>query len=588
MAMEGLLKEEVTVPEAIVRVLEEAGINIVFGMPGGNTLLLFDALYDHRSTIRTILVRHESLAGVMAEVYGRLTGKPGVAIGQGAFMLSNAVLGMLEAHLGSSPMMLLTDLSDNAPFSHHAPYQAGTGEYGTWDAKQSFGGFTKITMAAHEAVQAIQNTQLAIKHAMSGERGPVVVLYHSASLKGLVGPESKPHLYPTKPYLSSSRPLPADEVTVEASAWALLKAVRPVILAGNGVRISRAYEELQSLAEFLGAPVATTASGKGVFPETHELSLGVFGNFGLPLANAAVSESDAVLIVGSKLSPTDTMSENPWLLNPQRQIMIQIDIEPKNASWTFPCEHVMVGDAAVALSQLKEVIQDLGKPSPEMLTLRKGKVAEGRRKYGFFNPPEFESEEIPILPQRMIKEINRSVEEDAFITCDAGENRLFMTHYYQTKRAGTFIQPAAIGGMGYAIPAALAAKLIYPDRQVIAVCGDGGFVISMNGLVTAYEEKIPIVIVVFNNRALGWVRHGQKGRTIASEFADIDHAAIARAIGCRGIRLIEPGQLEGALLEALTSNEPTVLDVATSLKTSYENVMSPLANPLWESLEEKE
>jgi acetolactate synthase-1/2/3 large subunit len=135
-----LLPVEVSVPEAIARVLEETGIDMVFGMPGGNMLLLFDALHDHRSTIRTVLVRQESLAGIMAEVYGRLTGKPGVAIGQGAFILSYAVLGTLEAYLGSSPMLLMADLTDAAPFSHHAPYQAGTGEYRTWNARQSFAG----------------------------------------------------------------------------------------------------------------------------------------------------------------------------------------------------------------------------------------------------------------------------------------------------------------------------------------------------------------------------------------------------------------------------------------------------------------
>jgi acetolactate synthase-1/2/3 large subunit len=180
-------------------VLEEAGIDMVFGMPGGNTLLLFDALYDHRSMVRTILVRQESLAGVMAEVYGRLTGKPGVAIGQGAFILSYAVLGTLEAYLGSSPMLLMADLSDNAPFSHHAPYQAGTGEYRTWDARQSFSGITKVTMELHEALQAVQSTQLAIKHAMTGEPGPVALLYHSAALRGRIGPGSIPRLYSTQP-----------------------------------------------------------------------------------------------------------------------------------------------------------------------------------------------------------------------------------------------------------------------------------------------------------------------------------------------------------------------------------------------------
>jgi acetolactate synthase-1/2/3 large subunit len=314
------------------------------------------------------------------------------------------------------------------------------------------------------------------------------------------------------------------------------------------------------------------------------MSLGVFGNFGLPLANAVVGDADVVLSVGSKLSPSDTASENPKLLDPQRQILIQIDIEPKNVGWTFPCEHALIGDAAVALSQIMEAIRGLGNPPQEILISRKERVAGARKKHGFFNAREFASDEVPILPQRLIAEIRKAVirkavSEDAFIMCDAGENRLFMTHFYQTKRAGTFISPASVGGMGYAIPAALAAKLIYPNRQVVAVCGDGGFAMAMNGLITAYEEGIPIVTVVLNNRALGWVKHGQRDRVIASEFSDIDHAAIARAMNCRGIRVEEPGQLEEALVEALDSGEPTVLDVVTSLRISFEDVMSPLVVP---------
>jgi acetolactate synthase-1/2/3 large subunit len=577
-----LVEGEVSVPEAIVRVLEEVGIDMVFGIPGGSAALIFDALYDHRTTIRTILTRHESIAGIMAEVYGRLTGKPGVAICQGAWMLTNSLLGTLEAYHGSSPMLLLADLSDSAPFSHHGPYQAGTGEYGTCDFRQSFAGITKLTMTPHEAVQAVQSTQLAIKHAMTGERGPVALIYHSGALKGRVGPDSKPRLYPTRFYLPG-KPTGADPASIEAGAQALLKAKRPTIIAGNGVRISQAYTELQDLAVLLGAPVGTTACGKGVFPESHELALGVFGTYGLPVANAIISNADVVLCVGSKLGSSDTAKENPNLLDPRRQMLIQIDVEPKNAGWTFPCEHVIIGDAAVVLSQLTEALQDLGGISQEILESRRKRVAEARQKFGFFDAPEYASDEIPILPQRVIAEIHKAVTEDALIACDAGENRVFMSYFYQTKQAGTFIVPGSTGGMGYAIPSALAAKLIYPNRQVVAVCGDGGFAMTMNGLMTAREEDIPIVTVVLNNQTLGWIKHEQQflhqGRIIACESGDFDHAAIARAMGCRGIRVEKPGQLKGALAEALDSNKPTVLDVVTSSeKPTYEDVESPLVS----------
>ena len=569
-----LLTEEVTPSEAIVRVLEQAGIDMVFGMPGGNTGVLYNALYDHKSTIRAVLVREESRAGVMAEVYGRLTGKPGVTIAQAAFMV-HVSMGAIEAHLSSSPMLILTDLSDHSPYSLHGPYQSGVGEYGSWDAKQTFSGFTKQTLVATSSTHAVQCTQMGIKHALTGERGPVAVLYHSQALRGRISPNSRPPLYTTEPFLPGPPPA-ADPSAVEEAATLLVKAERPVMIAGNGERISNAYDELTAVAEALATPVATTAGGKGTFAETHALALGTCGNFGTSLANAVVGAADVVLVVGSKLAPTDTAFETTKLLDPKRQTIIQIEIEPKNASWTYPVEVPLIGDAKAVLAQLTEAVQSVGGVSAAKREMTRANLQTARAQYGFFNAAEFVSNASPILPQRVIKDLQKTVAHDAIITCDAGENRIFMTHYYQTKAPGTFLQPAGVGGMGYAIPSALAAKLIHPQRQVIAVSGDGGFAIGLNGLMTAREENIPIVSVVFNNGALGWVKHGQGDRNIACDFADFDHAGIARAIGCGGIRVEHPSQLEPALKEALTSEKPTVVDVKTSLTETFAKVTSPL------------
>jgi len=568
--------EEVKVAEGVVRVLEEAGIDLVFGMSGGNVKFFFDALIDHQSKIRTILVRHESLAGVMAEVYGRLTGKPGVAIGQGAFMLCNSLLGVLEGHLGSSPMLLIADVSDNAPFTHHAPYQAGTGDYGTWDAKVSFSGVTKATFLFQDPVQAIQGTQMGIKHAMTGECGPVALLYHSSVFRDKVRPSEPPLLYPTSLYLPKALQC-ADEQEVLKAAKVVSGAEFPVIIAGNGVRLSGAYGALQELAETLGAPVATTAAGKGVFPENHDLALGVFGTFGTSVANKLIGNADAIVFVGTKISPTDTAKENPLLLDPRRQKMVQVDIEPKNAGWTFPCEQVLVGDAKTVLNQLVNALEELGAPSTEICRGRKNRVLLSRKELGFFNASGFFSDEIPMLPERVIWELRQVVADDSLIACDAGENRLFMTHFFQTRSPNSFISPASVGGMGYAIPAALVAKLLYPDRQVIAVCGDGGFGMALGGMITAYEENIPIVTVIFNNQALGWVHHGQGGRPIASRFKDVNYAGMAKAAGCVGYHVESPSQFRQALGEALKNQEPAVLDVRISLKTTFRDVTSPLA-----------
>ncbi|HEU0217554.1 MAG TPA: thiamine pyrophosphate-binding protein, partial [Stellaceae bacterium] len=312
MTIEPMLSEETPANVLVARVLEEAGIEMVFGISGGHTGRIVSGLSQYQNRVRTVLVREESLGGVMAEVYGRLTRRPGVLLGQGPWVLGNGLIGTIEAHLSSSPMLLLTDFSDTPRFPLHAPYQQGTGDWGSWDARRAFGGVTKHVMQAHDPIAAVQATQLGIKHALAGQPGPVAVLYAHDSLAGTVAPNSQPMLYPTRHYLPSAPP-PADERRVEAAAEAILKAQRPVLVAGNGVRIARAYDRLRRLAEAAGLPVATTAAGKGTFAETHPLALGVFGTFGTAAANACVGEADLVLVVGSKLSPSDTAWENPAL-----------------------------------------------------------------------------------------------------------------------------------------------------------------------------------------------------------------------------------------------------------------------------------
>src|SRR5581483_4189177 len=204
-------------------------------------------------------------------------------------------------------------------------YQQATGDYGSWDARRAFGGVTKQVMQAQEPLAAVQATQLALKHALAGQPGPVAILFSHDALAGDIGPDSAPALYPTRYYLPQQPP-PADAAQIAAAADRILAARTPVLIAGNGVRIAQAYEQLQQSAELAGLPVATTAAGKGVFPETHPLALGVFGTFGTAAANACIGEADLVLVVGSKLGPSDTPWENGKLLDPTRQTFIQIDV----------------------------------------------------------------------------------------------------------------------------------------------------------------------------------------------------------------------------------------------------------------------
>ena len=570
---------EIDVPHALVRVLEEAGIEFVFGMPGGDTGRIFDALYDS-SSIKTILVRHEQTGSVMAEMYGRVTGKPGVVMGQGIFLACNALFGPLEAVKGASPMLVLGDFTDMAPFMHHAPYQAGTGEHGNHDLRNLFASVTKYTAAVWEPKQAVQTLQLAIKHATSGSPGPVAIVFSSRSLAGTVKTGRPPRLLPTARYLAHgvTRPAAADVARV---AETLLGAGSPVIIAGNGVHASRAWAPLARLAQIAGIPVATTATGKSAMAETHPLALGVFGNWGQAVANEVVAGADTVLVVGSRLSPTDTCFENPELLDADRQTFVQIDVEPLQIGRHYPVSAAIVADAREALEALSAEVEARLTPAHREKARRRGAhLAELKGLHRYFGEPEQRSADVPLRPERVISELAARLGERALVTMDAGANRLYMTHYFQSRGAGTVYQPSSIGGMGYALPAALGAKLAAPDRDCVAVCGDGGFAMTMNALLTAAQHRIPVTTVVLNNGVLGWVKDGQRrrgNRFIASELGKLDYARMAHSMGCRGVRVESLAELEKALDGVRDAQEPVVIDVVTTEHAPFWTVQSPLA-----------
>jgi len=574
-----MIPDETDVPHAIVRVLEEAGIQFVFGMPGGDTGRIFDALHDSKA-IQTVLVRHEQVGSIMAEMCGRLTGKPGVVMGQGIFLACNALFGTLEAVKGASPMLLLGDFTDMAPFMHHSPYQSGTGEHGNHDLRNLLSSATKYTAAVSEPKQAVQTIQLAIKHATTGTPGPVAVVFSSRSLGGTVKTRRPPRVHETTRHLAhGAAKAAASDVTQVADT--LLAASSPVIIAGNGVHAARAWAELAELADLMAIPVATTATGKSAMAEVHTQALGVFGNWGQAVANEVVSNADAVLVVGSRLAPTDTCFENPELLDADRQVFLQIDVEPLNVGRHYPVKGAIVADARDALAALVAELKPRLTPARRDAGRRRtAHLAELKTLHRFFTEPEQGAEDVPLRPERVITELGRRLGERALVTMDAGANRLYMTHYFQSRGPGIVYQPSSIGGMGYALPAAMAAKLASPDRDCVAVCGDGGFAMTMNALFTAAQYRIPVVTVVLNNSVLGWVKDGQRrrgNRFIASELGRNDYARIAQAMGCVGIRVESVKDLVGELDRVNGAKEPIVLDVVTTEDAPFWQVQSPFA-----------
>jgi acetolactate synthase-1/2/3 large subunit len=564
-----LLDREVSVRRAIVHALEDGGIDTVFGMPGGYTGVIYDAMYEQRDHLRVVLAREESLASVMGQAYGRLTGRPALVMGQAPFILA-AAPGILEARLSHTPLLVITDTSVEARFAHHGGYQSGSGEYGSWDALEAFRAISTMTTLARGGAQTVQAVQLALKHALTGP-GSATVIVPIDALRGRVGPESVPALYSTTEYLPT-RPAAAPAEHIGEARDVIDRSSRPVIVAGQGVNVSKAHTELLALAEAIAAPIVTTAGGKGAVAETAELALGVFGTYGNEAANGAVAEADVLVVVGSRLSPSDAANENPALIDPRRQSIIQIDIDPLVLSWIWPVACPLLGDAAATMSALRSALADGARARldrSELLSLLDGYRARQA-------PDPAPGDDPDVMPQQVIRALERSLPAGAFVCCDAGENRIFMTHYFRTAAAGTFLQPSGVGCMGYAIPAAMAAKLVHPDRAAVAVCGDGGFAMTLNGLMTAIEEDLPIVVVVMNNRSLGWVRHDQTGRVFASEFDDFDLAAICRAIGCEGVRVTRAAELEPAMEEAFASGGTAVVEVLVSREESFRRVQSEL------------
>ena len=549
-----------TADELIVQVLEEAGVEYVFGIPGGGTGQIFNLLYGKEDRIKTILVRHEQVAAIMADAYGRATGRPAAIMGQGLFIGSNATFGIMEAMLSSSPMLVLTDTSDGG-VAFHAANQSGAGEYGSIDLPTIFKAMTKYTSLATSPKEAVLGTQLAIKHATSGRPGPACVVMRSAAIGGEVDVESPPFVHPTAGYLNTAKPQSAPQ-DIQRAVEILSQSHRPVLVAGNGVHLSKSHDQLRELAEMWSMPVATSYKGKSAIEETHPLALGMVGVYGQDAANRVVGDADTVLVVGAKLTPQDTVRERPNVFDPRRQKIIQIDIEDRNAGWTFPLELGLIGDAGSILSQLVEASRPVASNSAASRSRWAEDLPQRKADLDFYSDPEKQRDSSPVTPQRLVALLEETLAPNTVFALDAGNNRTWMAHFYRSRQANTFFCPGGTAGMGWGLPAAVGLKLVYPDRPVVCVTGDGGYMMTVNALSTAVQYQLPILCVVFNDGALGMVRqHQPQGRYIASEFAVTDNAAVAKGFGAFGVQVGDSRDLPDAIREAQASGLPAVIDV---------------------------
>jgi len=546
------------VSDIIVKFLERASVNLMFGLPGSQTCPLYDSLFA--SSIRHVLVRHEQSAAYMADAYAKFTGKIGVCNGTGGPGATNLLTGVATAWTDSTPMLVLT--------GQQSLNHLGKGAFQEIDQVSLFSPITKWSTMLVKPEKTIETLKRAIRIAVSGRPGPVHLnLPSDIQCEHIEYDEVKVSREASCAF-SIFKPC-GDPLAIDSALNLLTESFRPVIISGGGVHYSsRAYKELRALAEHLNIPVATTFNGRGSFPEDHPLSVGRIGVHASMFSNRIVSEADVILAVGCRFA---ALSTSLWSnINPAAKL-IHVDIDPEIIGKNYCAEIGIVGDARKVLSEMLERakgLKYLGRDRREEWIKYIERVKEEWRKSKCYSGVF--SERSPIKPQRACAEIRKACDRDTIFTLDAGNNKMWVSTFLEIYEPHTWIQSGCFGPMGYAIPAAIACRLALGDnaRSVVAICGDGGFYMSMHEIATAIQENAPILACIFNDGFLGTIMHRQRdfygGRFISVSLKNPSFADIAEAFGCRGISVDRPDRLKSALedgLKAVRRGETTIIDI---------------------------
>ena len=530
--------------EAIIKSLKDQGVDTVFGYPGGVLLPLYDVIYD--SNLKHILVRHEQCAAHAADGFARASGRVGVCIGTSGPGATNLITGIATAYMDSSPIVAIAG-------------QVATGLIGN-DAFQEVDTIgitmpiTKHNFQAMKAEEIPGMIKSAFYIAGTGRAGPVVLdLPKDVQEEEFEYELSKdlelPGYKPTK----KGHPL-----QVKKAAKMILNSKKPVILAGGGIILSDSSKELLRLSEIIEAPVTTTLMGKGSFPEDNPLSLGMLGMHGRKVSNLIVDECDCLIAIGCRFSDRTTGLISEFANNAK---IIHIDVDPAEIGKNVDVDIPIVGDARIILKNLIDVVEkvkNVNKTESEWL--------KHVLKFKQTCIPRLSFDEIPLKPQQVIKELSEAITDDTIVTTDVGQNQMWMAHYFTSRNPRKFISSGGLGTMGFGFPAAMGAKIAMPDNDVVAVCGDGGFLMVCQDLATIKEYEIPVVICVLDNRRLGMVSQWQKlfynKRMSHTDLGQSpDFVKLAESFGVSAERVEEPGEMRETVEKAILSGEPYLIDV---------------------------
>ncbi|MGA0359854.1 MAG: acetolactate synthase large subunit [Ilumatobacteraceae bacterium] len=543
---------KITGAQALIRALEHEQVDTVFGLPGGCILPAYDPLLE--SSIRHVLVRHEQGAGHMAEGYAHVTGRPGVAMVTSGPAATNLVTPLMDAYMDSIPMVGITG-------------QVGTAAIGS-DAFQECDtvGITRSCTKHNELVMTADDLPLAVRQAFhiatTGRPGPVLIDVPKDVLQN----EMTWH-WPSDDEVADS--LPGYRPTskghprmIKEAARLILDAERPVIYAGGGMLKARAAEALRELAELTGIQVVTTLMARGVFPDDHPLCLGMPGMHGTIAATTAMQKSDLLIALGARFDDRITGRVNGFA--PDAKI-IHVDIDPAEQGKVRRPDVPIVGDCRLVTEELVAAVRDLlaGGTTQADISAWKSRVSGWQEIF----PLTYDDAEAgaALKPQYCLEKLRDAAPDGTIVASGVGQHQMWASLHWNFTEPYTWVNSGGLGTMGFAIPAAIGAKVGRPDKTVWAVDGDGCFQMTAQELVTATVERIPVKIALLNNSYLGMVRQWQE-MFYDERYSEVylstetpDYVKWAESMGCVAIRVESPEEVEPAIEKANSINDRSVV-----------------------------
>ncbi len=540
--------------EILVEALVHEGVDSIFGYPGGAVLHIYDELWRARDRVTHYLVRHEQGAVHMAEGYARASGRVGVALVTSGPGATNAMTGIANAYMDSTPIVVITG-------------QVPTPLIGT-DAFQEVDtvGITRSCVKHNYLVRDVRDLAPVVHEAFylarSGRPGPIVIdIPKDVSAARTSYSRLKNISFPCV-----ERRSPPEPKAVGRAVAAIMQAERPVLYVGGGVVNSGAADALLALAEELQLPVTPTLMGLGGFPSVHPLCLNMLGMHGTYAANMAVAESDLLIAVGVRFD--DRVTGKLATFAPHARV-IHIDIDPANVGKNRAPDISLIADARDALGALHTEIKALGKKAGARTITNSQVWWERIRAWQREQPLRFTGSGDHIKPQTVIRELHRLTNGEALIATDVGQHQMWAAQFYPFKRSRQWITSGGLGAMGFGVPAAIGAQLVLGDQTVVAVVGDGGFQMTNQELAMAVQYHLPIKVLIMNNGYLGMVRQWQEmfyDRAYSEVDLSVspDFVKLAEAYGAFGIRATRPEELSEVLSAGLSHPGVAVMDIVVS------------------------